>query len=270
LLVDTHCHLDFSAFDQDRDVVLEAARSSGVDRILIPGIHLESSHNGITIAEEYENIYTATGVHPNDADRWDTDTYQRLFETAHHPKVVAIGEIGLDYYWDRVPKETQKSVFENQLEIAKEMNLPVVIHTRDPNDELLFAIKDAYSILKEWVSQLGKSKEYLSQHPGVLHSFSYDISWAEKFIDLNFKIGITGPVTFKKAERLSEIVNLVDLSCLLVETDSPFLAPHPFRGRRNQPAYVRLVVEKISEIRRIPFEEAASATSANARRLFSW
>lgn len=270
MLVDTHCHLNLEDFDEDRKEVLENARDHGVNRILIPAINLDSVEKLNEIADVYPETYLAIGIHPNDANSWNAESYQTLKILAGNPKVVAIGEIGLDYYWDRTPYETQVNVLKKQLEISEEMDLPVVIHTRDRDEVKGAAIEDVYWILKDWVSNLVQKNMRISLSPGVLHSFSYDITWARKFIELNFMIGITGPVTFKKAEKLREVVELLDLEKILIETDSPFLTPHPFRGMRNQPANVRFIVEKISEIKNISFNEVALITSSNARRLFSW
>ncbi len=258
ILTDTHCHLDFRDYDKDRPLVLARAWEVGIERILIPGIDLQSSRSAIRLAERYDEIYAAVGMHPNSAQKWDAHNLGLLDEMAAHPKVVAIGEIGLDYYRDRTPHPLQKRVFREQLELARQQNLPVVVHTRNTSNEDRTCITEALEILAE------------SQVSGVLHSFSGNLMEAKRTLDLGFFIGITGPVTYKNAAELREIVSAVPLDRLLIETDSPFLTPAPNRGKRNEPAFVRLVAEKISEIHNQPLKVVAEITAANARRLFQW
>lgn len=262
-LADTHCHLDFNIFDNDREEVIERARSAGVVRILNPGIDLESSRKSIEISEAYPSVYAAVGVHPNDSMDWQADTVIQLWELAQHPKVVAIGEIGLDYYRDKSPREHQRRVFIEQLELAAQMNLPVVIHNRQATGDLL-------PIIDNWHAQLHKEKKPLADHPGILHSFSDTSENAREAIQQNFMIGITGPVTFSNAPGLRKVVADIPIECLLIETDSPFLTPHPNRGKRNEPAFVRLVAEKLSELFSIPLEEIGSITTDNAKKIFKW
>lgn len=263
MLVDTHCHLDFVAFDQDRTQVLENARQAGVVRILNPAIDLESSQQIVEQAAQYPEVYAAVGIHPNSGGGWTPETLQRLEELARTKKVVAIGEIGLDYYWDKTPKAQQREVFIQQLSLAERLGLPVVIHNRE-------ATQDVLAILQEYQQQLSDHGSDLAARPGVLHSFSAGTEAAEKAIKMNFFVGITGPVTFKKAEKLQSVVKAVPSASLLVETDAPFLTPHPHRGKRNEPAHVRFVAQKIAEITLQPLEKVAQDTSANALRLFRW
>jgi TatD DNase family protein len=263
LLTDTHCHLDFEAFDSDRELVLERAREAGLTRILNPGIDLLSSTAAITLSEEYEEVYAAVGVHPNSALSFDEHTLQHLKELSSHPKVVAIGEIGLDFFRDKAPRDLQMRVFRSQLDLASELGLPVIIHNRH-------ATTDVLSVLSEWQSQLLKAISPLSDKPGVLHSYSDSIESAQKAIAINFLMGITGPVTFKNADDLQHVVTGLSVTKIIIETDAPFLTPHPRRGQRNEPALVRRVAEKIAELHSCPVEDIAFATSENADRLFNW
>lgn len=270
MLVDTHCHLDFRQFDEDREDVLKRAGQAGVVRILNPGIDLESSRAAIELAEAHPEVFAAVGVHPNEALIWEDGTLQVLRELAKRSKVVAIGEIGLDYYRDRAPQEKQQQIFRKQLELAAETGLPVVIHTRDADGQERGATADVLDMLSEWKTELSKTNPALAERPGVLHSFSSDETAAQRAIDLNFRIGITGPVTFRNAPGLQRVVSSLPIDHLLVETDAPYLTPHPYRGQRNEPAYVRLVIEKIAQIHNLPFDRVANATSDSAERLFNW
>jgi len=270
LLADTHCHLDFNVFDQDRDEVLARAKESGLEFILNPGIDLQSSRAAVQLAEKYPEVFAAVGVHPNDALSWNAEALDELRILARRPKVVAIGEIGLDYYRDRAPQDLQKSIFRNQLALAAEEQLPVVIHTRDASAEDRQATADALAILNEWHTELVSRNLQLSARPGVLHSYSGGEAYAEKAIELNLMIGITGPVTFRNAPDLQRVVTGLPIESLLVETDAPFLTPHPFRGQRNEPAYVRYVVEKIAQLHNLSFEAVAQATYTNTGLLFKW
>ena len=263
MLADTHCHLDFNSFDEDRDQVLARGREAGVERILNPGIDLDSSRNAVDLAESRSQVYAAIGVHPNEANSWSADVLLHLRQLARSPRVVAIGEIGLDYYRDRAPRELQKRIFQEQLALATELGLPVIVHNRQ-------ATADILDILSAWQAGLVAASTPLAAKPGVLHSFSADLESALQAINLNFFIGITGPVTFRNAPDLQNIVAELPLDHLLVETDAPFLAPHPYRGKRNEPAHVRLVADKIAELHAQSFESVSQSTSTNAERLFAW
>jgi len=263
VLVDTHCHLDFDRFDPDRDQVLERARKVGVERILNPGINLHSSINAINLADSYTQVYAAVGVHPNDALSWDERTLETLRELTYHPKVVAVGEVGLDYYRDRSPRDLQLRVFRAQLKLAFERGLPVVIHNRE-------ATKDVLDVLVEWQRSLAEAGSPLANRPGVLHSYAYGVDSARRAIESNYFLGITGPVTFRRADDLRATVVKMPLNKLLVETDSPFLTPQPHRGKRNEPSYVRFVAEKIAEIKKLDGDMLAQRTSLNADTLFNW
>jgi TatD DNase family protein len=262
-LVDTHCHLDFNVFDEDREQILIRARQAGVTCILNPGIDLESSRNAVKLAQSHKEVYAAVGVHPNDALGWDEATLQEIGELAGSPKVVAIGEIGLDYYWHTTPPDLQKKALRSQLNLAARLGLPVVIHNREATEDIL-------AILEDWCSQLSASSSLLAKRPGVLHSYSAGERFIQQVMEMNFFIGITGPVTFRKALDLHQLVSTIPLENLLIETDAPFMSPHPHRGQRNEPAFVRYVAERIAILRENTYPVIAGATTANAARLFNW
>lgn len=253
-LVDTHCHLDFESFDADRDGVIARARAAGVGAIVVPALDLTNIPAVLALAERYEEVYAGVGVHPNSTAGWTDDWLGQVRDAARHPKVVAIGEIGLDYHWDKSPAAIQRVAFEQQLALAAELELPVIIHNREATDDVL--------------TVLGSSPLTGRERAGVLHSFSADWPAAERALSLGFNIGITGPVTFKKAYELRTIAAQVPAGRLLIETDAPFLTPHPHRGRRNEPAYVRFVAETIAAIRGVGYDALAAQTTANAARLF--
>lgn len=260
---DTHCHLDFRAFESDRQAVIDDASVNGISKILNPGINVDSSRAAVEIADAYPAVYAAVGVHPNDAKSWSLSTLSSLKKFAQHPKVRAIGEIGLDYYRDYSPHELQKEIFRVQLDLAAQLALPIVIHNRN-------ADVDMFQMLSEWQSELVRTQNPLAERPGVLHSFSSDLDKAKRAVSWNFYIGITGPVTFKKAAALQDIVREIPIESLLIETDAPFLTPHPHRGKRNEPSHVRFIAGKIAEIKEISIEEVGQLTSENAERLFKW
>jgi len=258
-LVDTHCHLDFNAFDSDRMEVLQRAKQAGLEKIVNPGIDIDNCQAILRLCEEHSELYAAVGIHPNSALTWNQQTLSSLRELAHHPKVVAIGEIGLDFYRDRAPKDVQLRVFREQLGLASEMELPVIVHSRQAETETL-------DILTEWVSQ----RTNAPSPPGVLHSYGGDEATAQRAITLNLLLGITGSVTFRNATRLQRLLVNLPLTSILVETDAPFLTPQPHRGERNEPTYVRLVAEKIAGLKNQPIKQITNITTANAKRLFQW
>ncbi len=288
-LTDTHCHLDFNKFDEDRPAVIQRAMDAGITRMLIPALDLDSSRAGIKLAETYANIFVAVGFHPTDLDKWRESSIEDLrnliMESSGAPlerqeqapapnnKIVAIGEIGLDYYW---VKETEKRAFQRdvlkqQLQLAHEVNKPVVIHMREENDTWFGqASVDLLEILSVWHEQLATEKHSLAERPGVLHSFNGNLETAQKALRLNFYIGVTGPVTYKNAEEKRQIIRQLPLERLLVETDSPFLTPIPYRGKRNEPAFVAYIADKIAEIQLTTREQVAESTTSNAARLFGW
>ncbi|MQC26098.1 MAG: TatD family deoxyribonuclease [Chloroflexi bacterium] len=260
-LVDTHCHLDYEVYDEDRAEVLARAQDSGVVAVIVPGTNEASSSKALDLAEQNDMVYAAAGVHPNDAADWDDGSIARLGEMAQSPKMVAIGEIGLDYYRDWTPPQKQRTLFERQLELAAKLDLPVIVHNRQADDDLM-------TMLIDWQQGLASADAPLAQRPGVLHSFQGDRAMAEKALAHHFLLGITGPVTFKNAPELQALAAELPVDHLLVETDSPYLSPHPQRGQRNEPGRVRLVAEKLAELQGTTFDEFAEATTANARRLF--
>jgi TatD DNase family protein len=262
-LTDTHCHLDFDRFDPDRDVVLQRASEQGLERILIPGLDLDSSQAALALAKKHANIFVAIGVHPNSGNTWKADTRSKLAELAEDPKVVAVGEIGLDFYWDNTPKPLQRKVFRQQLELAAEVGLPVVIHNREATEEVI-------PMLVDWQEELEDEGSSLADKPGVLHSYSGNIRQAQDVLQSGYYLGITGPVTFTKAIEMQEVAEKSPQERLLIETDAPFLTPHPFRGKRNEPAYVYYIAEKIASLRGASLEGVGEFTSRNAKNLFDW
>ncbi len=253
-LIDTHAHLDFSEFDADRQKVITRAQEAGVEIIVNAGAGLEASQAGVALAETYPQVYAAVGVHPHEATTLNEDVLAELRVLARHPRVVAIGEIGLDYYRDLSPRPVQRQAFQQQLALASEVGKPIIVHDRE-------AHQDVMNMLRQWVRE--------SHQPvGVMHCFSGDLAMAREVIEMGFYVSIPGPVTFTNARRLPELVRALPLERLLIETDCPYLTPHPHRGKRNEPAYVRLVAEAIAQIRGIPLEQVAHITTTNARALF--
>lgn len=258
-LIDTHCHLNFHQYDKDREAVIQRAVASGVHRVIAPAVDLKSCQQAIELAESHCGIHAAIGIHPNSSRHFNAATVERIRKWTAHRQTVAIGEIGLDYYWDKSPKHIQRQAFEQQLDLAGELELPVIIHNRDANEDVL-------AVLKAWIPSLPAS---LRNRPGVLHSFSAPSTVAERALALGFYLGFTGPITFKKAEHLRALVKTLPRDRLLIETDSPFLAPHPHRGKRNEPAHVQYVNQKLAELQGISAAEMAAHTTANAEHLFA-
>jgi TatD DNase family protein len=249
MLVDSHAHLDFPQFDHDREKVVQRAREAGLVAILNVGTNLASSRAAVALAQKYDFVYAAVGVHPHDAKTVTSTVLDKLRTLARHPTVVAVGEIGLDYYRDLSPRPVQRRAFADQLALATELALPVVVHSRQAHDDVLAA-------LRGW------------EGTAVLHTYSAGPERLDQVLELGFSIGISGPVTFPKADRLRAVAAHVSLDRLLVETDCPYLTPVPYRGRRNEPAYVQYVVEAVARARRMPIHVVAQATVDNARRLF--
>ncbi len=273
MLTDTHCHLDFEKFDEDREAVLQRARAAGVGRFLVPALDLGSSESVIGLAEQEPDVYAAIGFHPTDLGMFSDEALEPLKLRAQHPKVIAIGEIGLDYYWvkENVKRNDQHEALRKQLFLAGSLNMPVVVHMREEEDAWFGqASIDLMRILSEWCMTLRSARHPLAEKPGVLHSFNGNLETAERAIDLNFFIGVTGPVTYKSAEEKRSIIGALPLNKLLIETDAPFLAPVPKRGRRNEPAFVAYIADKIAEIHMTTREQVAEITAANAERLFGW
>ncbi len=254
-LIDTHTHLDFPQFDADREAVIQRAQAAGVGLMINVGADLESSRAAVALAEKYDCIYAAVGVHPHEAKKLDGAALAELRDLATHPQVVAVGEIGLDFYRDLSPRDVQRRAFQAQLAWAGRLGKPVIIHDREAHDEVL-------AILTDWVAAAPERR------CGVFHCFSGDLAMARRAVALGFYLGVDGPITYQNARKLPEIVEWLPLDRLLIETDCPYLTPHPHRGERNEPAYVRLVAERIAALKGISVEELAQATTANARRLF--
>jgi TatD DNase family protein len=254
MLIDSHCHLNFKAFNEDRADVLDRAREAGIGAIINPGTNLEDSRQIVALAEKIPELYAAVGIHPNDAGPFTQEELAQLRDLTAHPKVMAVGEIGLDYYWDEAPRPVQRRVFEQQLALAKEVGKPVIIHQRE-------SAADTMTVLRPWAEG--------QEHPGlVLHSFSGDRAMAEEAVELGFYIGITGPVTFKNVRDLPDLVAAMPADRLLVETDAPFLSPHPFRGKRNEPARVKLVAERVATLQEKAFDEMSRRLTQNTIALF--
>lgn len=252
MLIDSHAHLDDRRFDRDRDRIIKDLENNGIELVINIGADLKSSIASVSLAEKYPNIYATVGVHPHSAKDMDEASLEILRSLAKRDKVVAIGEIGLDFYYDNSPRDDQRKWFKVQLKLAKELNLPVVIHSRDAQQE-------TFDILKE--AQDGSLR-------GVLHCYSGSKEMAMEYIKLGFYISIAGPVTFKNARVLKEVAKAVPIDKLLVETDCPYLAPEPHRGKRNEPVYVKYVAGTIADIKGISFEELAKATNRNTKELF--
>lgn len=273
MLTDTHCHLDFNKFDEDREAVLARALEAGVHRILIPALDYESSLSALKLAESDPYLYAAVGFHPTDLDKFTNKTFEETKELAGHPKVVAIGEIGIDYYWvkEREERAFQLDALRLQLAWAASIHKPVVIHMREEEDVWFAqASVDLIRILGEWHRELRANDNPLADKPGVLHSYNGNLETAQKAIALNFYIGVTGPVTYKNAEEKRKIIEQLPLDRLLIETDAPFLTPVPHRGKRNEPAFVSYIADKIAEIHRTTREQVAQITAKNAAHLFGW
>ena len=252
MLFDTHAHLDDDRFDKDRDETIIQCQRDGVELILNAGSNIETSVKAIALSKKYEFIYAAVGVHPHDAAEMDEETAGVLAALAGNRKVRAIGEIGLDYHYDLSPRDVQKQRFVEQIDLARQLKLPIIVHDREAHGDVMDIFK------KTRIKEVG----------GVLHSFSGIAEMALECIKLGLYISISGPVTFENARKTVEAVKQVPLDMLLIETDSPYLTPVPYRGKRNYPGYVRLVAEKIAEIKGISFEEVARQTLENGKRLF--
>ncbi len=252
MLIDTHCHLDFKDFQDDMDAVLKRSRDSGIRFIINVGSSMKGTERSIKIAGDNDFIYAAIGIHPHEADSVTENDIKLFAELLNKPKVVAIGEIGLDYYKDISSRENQKKLFIRLLETAKPANFPLIIHNRDAHIDIIDILKDI----------IGNSVS------GVMHCFSGDEKFLKICLDMGFFISFTCNVTYKNADKLREIVKLVPMGRLLIETDAPFLAPKDFRGKRNEPMHVKYVAEEVARIKGLSFEEVANMTTENAKKLF--
>jgi TatD DNase family protein len=252
MLFDSHAHYDDEKFQDDREEVLAKAHEEGISYILNAASDIDTSLTSMAMAQKFDFIYAAVGVHPHSANTMDESTIARITEMVKSPKVVAIGEIGLDYYYDYSPKDMQKYWFKRQLELAGEISMPVIVHDRDAHEDIIKILKESE------ISQIG----------GVMHCFSGGREMAKILLDMGFYLSFGGPVTFKNARKAIEVLQYVPMDRMLIETDSPYLSPEPLRGKRNDSRNVRLVAEKIAEIKGLDLEFVASETLNNARRLF--
>jgi len=252
MLVDSHAHIDDERFNADRDEVVARAAAAEVGLIVNVGADMASSARSVALADQYPGIYAAVGMHPHDAKDMQEADYVQLEQWTNHPKVVAIGEIGLDYHYDLSPRSIQKEVFLRQLDLARKTGKPFIIHEREAHADTLEIVRTSARGLR-----------------GVFHCFSGSVETAREYLNMGFYISVAGPVTFPKSGKTKEVAKFVPLDRLLVETDSPYLTPHPYRGRRNEPANVRLVAGEIASLRSLSMEQLSEATTANVRRLFS-
>jgi len=271
MFIDTHAHLFSGDFDADRDDVIRRAQDVGVEYIICPGTDLETSRKSIEIAEQYDCVYAAVGFHPHDAKKAadsngkpDAGVLEQIEQMSVHPKVVAIGEIGLDYHYNFSPPDVQRAVFAAQIDLARQRNLPIIIHTRESEADVLRIVGEKLQVDPGWRG---------GQPKGVFHCFSGDTAMAEKVVQWKFMISIPGPVTFPdrpgKPNPMTIVVRDVDANAILLETDSPYLAPHPLRGKRNEPANIPIIAKKIADVKEFTVEHIAAATSEAARRLFA-
>jgi TatD DNase family protein len=252
MIIDTHAHLEMREYNDDREDVINRAREAGVEYIVTIGTTVESSRDAVLLADKYDFIYAAIGIHPHEVKDILHPAYEVIRHFAKHKKVVAYGEIGLDFHYEHSPRNDQKRKFRDMLREARELDLPVIIHDRDAHDDTLQILAE------EWSPDLG----------GVMHCFSGDVAMAKKVIEMGFSISIAGPVTFPRSESLREVVKQIPIEHMLIETDSPYLAPQLMRGKRNEPAFVRHIAEAIAGIKGLTFDDVARITSFNAMQLF--
>lgn len=258
MIFDTHAHYDDEAFDLDREDILSNLKNEGIEHVVNIGANLESSKSSIALAKKFDSVYAAVGVHPDHTKELNEENFRTLYDMAKEEKVVAIGEIGLDYYWDATDREIQKFWFRKQLQLAIDLKLPVVIHSRDAAADTLLMMKEAVAFAKEQNKTL----------TGIIHCFSYGTEIADYYLKQGFYLGIGGVVTFKNGRKLKEVVLKAPLSSLVLETDCPYLAPVPYRGKRNYSGYLAHVVEEIAQIKNISAEEVIRQTSENARNVY--
>ncbi len=247
---DTHAHLDDKRFDSDRESLIESFPQEGIGKVVNAGANRETTEAGVLLAEAYPYIYASVGTHPHDSKDFTDVDYDRYKELAAHPKVVAVGEIGLDYYYDNSERDIQRKVFIRQMELAEEVGLPVIIHSRE-------AMQETYDILESFENVVG-----------IMHCYSGSPEMAQRFIDLGYYISLAGPVTFQNALKPKEVGKAVPLDRLLIETDAPYLTPHPYRGKRNDPTKVKFVAEEIARLKNLPLEEVVQASYDNAMKVF--
>lgn len=251
-MIDSHAHLDDEKFNVDREEVIQKLQEKFVKYVINPSSDMESSKRVVELSKEYENIFAAVGVHPHEAEDFESKDLEKLRELAKNPKVVAIGEIGLDYFYDNSPREIQKEVFKKQLQLSVELKLPVIIHTRE-------AMGDTFDILNEFKGKVS----------GVMHCYTGSIEMAKRFMELGFYISIAGPVTFKNATNVKDMAKQIPLDKLLIETDSPYLTPVPNRGKRNDPSNVLYVADMLANLKEISIDEIIENSRENTIKLFS-
>lgn len=251
MIFDSHAHYDSRQFEEDREELLNSMQENGVGTIVNAGASWRSVTSVVELAEKYPSVYAAVGIHPDDVGDLDEERFAFMKKQCQHNKVVAVGEIGLDYYWDKLSHDIQKQWFERQLALARELDLPVIIHSRD-------AAEDTLAIMKECAKGLR----------GVVHCFSYSKELAEEYVKMGFHIGVGGVVTFKNGKKLKEVVEAVPMERILLETDCPYLAPEPYRGKRNNSLYLTYVAQAIADIKGITYEEVVEQTERNAKTLF--
>ncbi|WP_407372039.1 TatD family hydrolase [Carnobacterium sp.] len=252
MLFDTHTHINAEEFDHEVQETVQRALENDVSKMAVVGFDAETIEKSLALSKEYKEIYSIIGWHPTESYLYTEQIEEKLYHQLKLPKVVAMGEMGLDYHWDTSPKDVQKDVFHRQMQIARELNMPISIHMRD-------SIEDTYTMLK---------KEHVEDIGGIMHSFSGDTLWMERFLDLGMHISVSGVITFKNAPEVREVAKTAPFDKLLIETDAPYLAPMPYRGKRNEPAYVKFVAEEVAKQRGVSYEEVAKQTMQNANRLF--
>lgn len=252
MYIDTHVHLNADQYDEDLQEVIDRALNSKVEKMVVIGFDRKTIKRAIELAEQYDFIYAVVGWHPVDAIDCTDEDLEWIEQLAAHEKVVGIGETGLDYHWDKSPREIQQQVFRKQIQLAKRVGLPIIIHNRE-------ATEDVLTILRE---------EDAQEVGGVMHCFGGSVETAQESIKMNFMISLGGPVTFKNAKKPKEVAAEIPLEHLMIETDAPYLAPHPYRGKRNEPSYVPLVAEEIARLKELPVETVAEATTENAKRFY--
>ena len=253
MYIDTHVHLNADQYEEDVDEVITRALDAGVTKMVVIGFDRKTINRAMELTDRYPFIYAVVGWHPVDAIDCTEEDLKWIESLAAHPKVVGIGETGLDYYWDKSPKDIQQEIFRKQIQLAKKVNLPIIIHNRD-------ATADVVRILKE---------EKAETTGGIMHCFGGSVETAKECIAMNFMISLGGPVTFKNAKTPKEVATEISLDKLLIETDAPYLTPHPYRGKRNEPVYVKLVAEEIARLKGLPVEAIAKATTENALKTFN-
>lgn len=261
---DTHCHLNLPPLSDRLEIIIKNAEEKGVRRILVPGLDAESSKSALALQKQFpKRVYAAAGIHPNYASDASEEDFLEIERTVSEEKINAVGEIGLDFFRDFSPRNVQISVFRKMLEIAKIHCLPICVHNRDSDLEII-------QILDDWVRDLHQENNPLANLPGVFHSYNGSEIISKFAVENNFFLGISGPITFSKSEQIRKMVAEIDLNHLLIETDAPYLTPVPYRGKKNEPAYVVYIAEEIARIKDIDFGQVADITSENARRLFNW